>query len=105
MIVRAQLGTNLYGEEEDEIEDVILRLLTKTQGNACGAESCTGGCIANRLTNVPGASAVLLAGLVTYSNQAKQKFLGVAPETLADYGAVSKPVAQQMAEAHAMKPE
>ncbi|HXJ60744.1 MAG TPA: CinA family protein, partial [Verrucomicrobiae bacterium] len=62
------------------------------------AESCTGGWIANRLTNVPGASAVLLAGLVPYSNEAKQQFLGVRPETLATYGAVSEEVAREMAE-------
>ena len=62
------------------------------------AESCTGGYIANRITNVPGASAVLLAGLVTYSNDAKQMFLGVRGETLASHGAVSEPVAREMAE-------
>ena len=62
------------------------------------AESCTGGYLANRITNVPGASAVLLAGLVTYSNHAKQKFLGVRAAALAEHGAVSEPVAREMAE-------
>ena len=62
------------------------------------AESCTGGFIANRITNIPGASAVFLAGLVTYSNEAKQKFLGVRPETLSEHGAVSEPVAREMAD-------
>src|SRR5262249_23681247 len=62
------------------------------------AESCTGGEISNRLTNVPGASAVLLAGLVTYSNEAKKKFLGVREETLKAHGAVSEAVAREMAE-------
>ena len=57
-----------------------------------------GGCIAHRITNVPGASAVLLAGLVTYSNAAKQKFLGVQADTLARHGAVSEAVAREMAE-------
>lgn len=98
-IVRARLGPDLYGQEEEEIENVIIRRLAERGETIALAESCTGGCIAHRLTNVPGASAVLLAGLVTYSNQSKQSFLGVEAETLATHGAVSQPVAQQMAEA------
>ena len=72
--------------------------LTERKATLALAESCTGGGIANRVTNVPGASAVLLAGLVTYSNAAKQKFLGVRADTLAQNGAVSEPVAREMAE-------
>ena len=97
-IVRGRLGAFVFGQENEEIETVLIRLLTERRQTLAIAESCTGGCIAHRLTNVPGASAVLLAGFVTYSNEAKQKFLGVRAETLAEYGAVSKPVAQQMAE-------
>ena len=96
--VRELLGPHLYGGEDDDLETVIVRLLTKRKETLAVAESCTGGCIANRLTNVPGASAVLLAGLVTYSNAAKQKFLGVRADTLARHGAVSEPVAREMAE-------
>jgi PncC family amidohydrolase len=92
------LGPRIYGEEDDELESVIVRLLTERKTTLALAESCTGGCIANRLTNVPGASAVLLAGLVTYSNEAKQRFLGVLSDTLAKHGAVSEPVAREMAE-------
>jgi len=97
-IVRSQLGIYLYGEDEEEIEATVVGLLSKRNETLALAESCTGGCIANWLTNVPGASAVFLAGLVTYSNAAKEKFLGVSWETLEAHGAVSEPVAREMAE-------
>jgi nicotinamide-nucleotide amidase len=97
-IVRELLGPYIYGVEDEDLEAVIVRLLTERKATLALAESCTGGCIANRVTNVPGASAVLLAGMVTYSNAAKQKLLGVHAETLDRHGAVSKPVAREMAE-------
>jgi len=97
-IVRAKLGPYLFGTEDEDLEQVLIRRLTVEKKTLALAESCTGGCIAHRLTNVPGASAVLLAGIVSYSNDAKQKFLGVKAETLAQHGAVSEPVARQMAE-------
>ena len=62
------------------------------------AESCTGGMISAALTDIAGSSAIFEQGFVTYSNAAKQKMLGARPETLADYGAVSEPVAREMAE-------
>jgi nicotinamide-nucleotide amidase len=61
------------------------------------AESCTGGLIAALLSEIPGSSDVLTAGLVTYANDAKESFLGVNPETLAQHGAVSEAVAREMA--------
>jgi nicotinamide-nucleotide amidase len=79
-------------------ETKIVRLLGERQKTLALAESCTGGYIAHRITNVPGASAIFTAGLVTYSNAAKQRFLGVLPETLEQHGAVSEPVAREMAE-------
>ena len=97
-IVRDRLGNFLYSDGEDEIEATIVQALTERNQTLSLAESCTGGCISNRLTNVPGASAVFRAGLVTYSNAAKQKFLGVRPETLEAHGAVSAAVAGEMAE-------
>jgi nicotinamide-nucleotide amidase len=97
-IARAVLGDIIFGSDDDQLQNVIVQLLTERKQTLCLAESCTGGYIANRLTNVPGASAVLLAGLVTYSNESKQKLLGVTPEGLAEHGAVSNPVARQMAE-------
>src|SRR5581483_1174900 len=97
-IVQKQLGKFLYSDGEEEIEATIVELLTARKLTLAVAESCTGGCIANRLTNVPGASAIFLAGLVTYSNAAKHKFLGVREQTLEANGAVSEAVAREMAE-------
>ncbi len=97
-IVRAQLADHIYGEDDEQLESVIVRLLTERKQTLALAESCTGGGIAHRITNVPGASAVLLASLVTYANVAKQKFVGVRAETLTTHGAVSEAVAREMAE-------
>jgi competence/damage-inducible protein CinA-like protein len=97
-IVRETLGRAILGVEDEEIEEVLVRLLSRRKQTLAVAESCTGGFIANRITNVPGASAVLLAGLVTYSNEAKQIFLGVRTGTLTEHGAVSESVAREMAE-------
>src|SRR5205085_702362 len=80
------------------LEEQIVRLLGERKQTLALAESCTGGYIAHRITNVPGASAIFSAGLVTYSNEAKQRFLGVRAETLARHGAVSESVAREMAE-------
>jgi len=97
-IIRGLIGDYIFGENDDELEAVIVSQLTERKQTLALAESCTGGYIANRITNVPGASAVLLAGLVTYSNESKQKFLGVRAETLSQHGAVSEAVAREMAE-------
>jgi nicotinamide-nucleotide amidase len=98
-IVGDRLGLHIFGRESEELELVVVRLLTGKKQTLALAESCTGGLLANRVTDVPGASAVLVAGLVTYSNVAKQKFLGVRAETLAQHGAVSEAVAREMADA------
>ncbi len=97
-LVRERVGAHIFGTGDEEPETLIVRLLTERKQTLAVAESCTGGGLANRLTNVPGASAVLLAGVVSYSNAAKQLFLGVKAETLEEHGAVSKPVAREMAE-------
>ena len=97
-IARSVLADVVFGQEDEQLEDVIVRLLTERKETLSLAESCTGGFIANRLTNVPGASAVFLAGLITYSNNAKESFLGVKAHTLAEHGAVSEAVAKEMAE-------
>ncbi len=96
-IVRTQFGPAIFGEGDDELEAVVIRLLTECKQTLAVAESCTGGGIANRLTNVPGASAVFLGGFIPYSNALKEKFLGVKNKTLAEHGAVSESVAREMA--------
>ena len=97
-IVQKFLGVQIYGFDDETIEAVVIRLLTGRKKTLALAESCTGGCLAHRVTNVPGASAVFLGGWVTYSNEAKQKCLGVRAETLAAHGAVSEAVAREMAD-------
>jgi nicotinamide-nucleotide amidase len=97
-IARERLGGIIYGAEGDSLESSVVRALTARHRTLALAESCTGGFIAHRLTNVPGASVVFLAGLVTYSNEAKQQFLGVRAETLAAHGAVSEATVREMAE-------
>ncbi len=97
-IVQAQLAPYIFAREDEELEAVVIRLLTQRKQTLAVAESCTGGCLAHRLTNVPGASDVFLTGLVTYSNAAKQQILGVRSDALVEHGAVSETVARQMAD-------
>jgi nicotinamide-nucleotide amidase len=97
-LVQQILVANIYGFDDEEIEQVVVRLLKEKTKTLALAESCTGGGIANRVTNVPGASAVFLGGVVSYANDAKEKFLGVRVETLKQHGAVSEAVAREMAE-------
>lgn len=96
--VRAVLGDMVYGGDVDSLEAVVLGLL-KDRGLTFGcAESCTGGLIAKRITDLAGASAAFKGGLVTYCNEAKERLLGVDHALLAEHGAVSEPVARAMAQ-------
>lgn len=97
-ILRATIGENVFGVDDEQLETVVVRLLTQRGQTLALAESCTGGFIANRITNVPGASAVLWGGAVSYANEAKMKMLGVREQTLAAHGAVSEETAREMAE-------
>ena len=97
-MVPALIGPYIYGAENESLETVVVRLLTQRHQTVVLAESCTGGRVSDRITNVPGASAVFLGGLVTYSNALKQALLGVRPETLEAHGAVSEATAREMAE-------
>jgi nicotinamide-nucleotide amidase len=96
-IVRDLIGDHIYGQDDDELDTVVMRLLRNRRHTLAVAESCTGGLLAHRLTNIPGASTVFAGGFVTYGNQAKQDCLGVQPETLAAHGAVSEATAREMA--------
>ena len=96
--IRAALGDHIFGMGEDRLEEVVVRKLIAARKTIAVAESCTGGLIANRITNVSGSSEVFLNGWVTYSNESKMRLLGVREETLKKFGAVSEEVAREMAE-------
>ena len=96
-VVQRILGANIFGFDDDEIEAVVVGLLRSRKQTLALAESCTGGLMANRITDVPGASEIFLGVVVSYANSAKEKFLGVRAETLAAHGAVSEAAAGEMA--------
>jgi nicotinamide-nucleotide amidase len=92
-----RFGDNIYTTKEEEtLEDVIVGLLQQNNLTLVTAESCTGGLLTGRLVNVSGVSEVLKEGFITYSNEAKMKYLGVKEDTLQVYGAVSKQTAEEM---------
>jgi nicotinamide-nucleotide amidase len=97
-IIAAKLGTHLFSQDERSLEQVIVEMLTQRGQTLAIAESCTGGAIADRITNVPGSSAVFVQGFVTYANKAKTRALGVPSSLIEEHGAVSEPVARLMAE-------
>lgn len=93
-----RFGNNIYTtKEEENLEDVIVKLLQEKGYTLTTAESCTGGLLTGTLVNVPGVSDVLKEGFITYSNEAKMKYLGVKQETLKSFGAVSPQTAEEMA--------
>lgn len=94
--VRRLLGPSVYGQGDDTLAGVVIGLLQ--QANLClsVAESCTGGLLGTMLTDIPGSSHSFWGGAITYSNEAKQKILGVNPDTLRQFGAVSNEVAREM---------
>ncbi len=97
-IIRAELGDAIFTTADETLEEVLVKVLTKKKQTLATAESCTGGLLANRITNVAGASAVLLAGYVVYANEAKTDLLGVNPKLIKEHGAVSEEVARSMAD-------
>lgn len=97
VVVRREFSTRIVVEDETSIEEVVVNLLRERGETVATAESCTGGLVASTLTDVPGSSAVFHRGYVTYANEAKSTLLGVPPELLARYGAVSDEVVRAMA--------
>ncbi|MDB6039502.1 MAG: CinA-like protein, partial [Verrucomicrobiales bacterium] len=96
-IVREQIDKHIFGTGDDSMEGVVVKILTDQKKTLALAESCTGGYIANRITNISGASAVFMGGAVTYSNEAKQSLLNVNAATISQFGAVSEQTAREMA--------
>ncbi len=95
--VRERLGAAVYAVGDEGMEETVGRLLRERGLTLALAESCTGGKIGDRITDVPGSSAYFLLGTATYSNQAKTSVLGVSEQTLAAHGAVSTQTAEEMA--------
>jgi len=96
--IRSSLGHFLFGTDGDTMESVIGELLRGQKKFLAAAESCSGGLIAHKITSVPGSSDYFAGGVVAYSNDLKEKFLGVDPSLIIGHGAVSNEVARAMAE-------
>ena len=96
-ILTSEVGEFVYGVDVDSLEHALVDLLHQSALTLCTAESCTGGLIAERITSVSGCSDVFLGGCVTYTNETKQRLLGVSSDTLAKHGAVSAQTAMEMA--------
>jgi nicotinamide-nucleotide amidase len=97
-VIREELGEAIFAEERISMEACLAGLLSDPPATVATAESCTGGLIGHRITSVAGSSRYYVGGIVAYANEAKIKLLGVRAEDLNRYGAVSEPVARQMAE-------
>ncbi len=95
--IRPLLGLHLYAEGESGLEEVVGKLLLDAKRKIATAESCTGGLVAKRITDVPGSSAYFERGVVTYANDAKRELLSIPQKLLKTVGAVSPEVAQRMA--------
>lgn len=95
--VRQRVGDLIFGRDEQTLEEVVGALLVINRLRLAVAESCTGGLLAHRLTNIPGSSEYFERGVVAYSDRAKENILGVSAELIAEKGAVSPEVAQAMA--------
>ncbi|MEX0746775.1 MAG: nicotinamide-nucleotide amidohydrolase family protein, partial [Rhodothermales bacterium] len=96
--LRHRVEAFIYGSGDVTLEEVVGKMLVERGLTVAVAESCTGGCVANRITNVPGSSTYMLGGVVAYSNWVKIGLLGVVAEVLETEGAVSESVARHMAE-------
>ena len=96
--IKKRLDAYVYGVDYNCIEEAAVGMLKEHHLKVATAESCTGGLIAKRITDVPGASEVFECGIISYANEIKHRVLGVSEDDLNKYGAVSEPVAKQMAQ-------
>ena len=96
--IEPALGDHIFSTRGETLEEVVGMYLVMRQKTLATAESCTGGLLGERITRVPGSSEYYLGGTVCYSNELKTKFAGVSPKLLESCGAVSRPVAQALAE-------
>lgn len=96
--IKNRLDGFVYGVDYTCIEEAVIEMLKEKHMKVATAESCTGGLIAKRITDVPGASEVFDCGIISYANEIKHRVLGVSEDDLNKYGAVSEPVARQMAQ-------
>ena len=96
--IRKQLGLAVFGMGDETLESAVAMLLKKCNKTIAVAESCTGGLVSDKFTNIPGISEYFLEGIVAYSNKAKVDILGVSDELIQKHGAVSEHVAIAMAE-------
>lgn len=103
--IAEKLGIALFATNGETMEEVVGKLLTEADKTVAVAESCTGGLVAQRLTEVPGSSAYFIQGVVSYHNLAKTRLLGVPPEMIQLHGAVSAEVAEAMAEGMRLRAE
>jgi len=95
--LKVELGSLVYSVDGRALPEVVGALLVEKRSNIGVAESCTGGLVSSRLTDVPGSSAYFRGGLTTYSNETKVSVLGIEEKLLKEHGAVSEPVAKAMA--------
>ena len=96
--IKSRLGDFIYSIDVETLEEVVVQELLKQGKKLACAESCTGGLLSKRITDIPGSSAVFDMGCVTYANGAKEALLGVPHDILERHGAVSEETAQAMAE-------
>jgi nicotinamide-nucleotide amidase len=102
-LLRARAGESVYGEGESDLAALVLEQARARGIRLAVAESCTGGLLGARLTDIPGSSDVFVGGVIAYDNAAKVELLGVPAALLAEHGAVSEPVARRMAEGVAQR--
>lgn len=96
--ITKRVGNFLYGYDDDSVEKIVARLLSQFNKTIAVAESCTGGLMAHKLTNIPGISQFFERGIVSYSNRSKEELLKVNLDTIKKYGAVSEETAKEMAQ-------